>query len=323
MRFLKSEAGAVVLWLAGIILLAAAIVPWIYRFGKNLAEKAAAQDLSAFQEWLGAAAGRAEFDRFFSRALVFSALVLLPFLLRRLKTLKKSQTGLQEPVKSRLPWSLRISQWLAALIIAAGLLWSLGIILELAGAFIPRPEFPKFSKFLNKAILPALGASVIEEWLFRGLLLGVWLRIAKPVAACVGVSVVFAVVHFMQPPAGAEISNPAHFAAGFQLLKGILFNYANPQFIAAEFTTLFSVGLILAYTRVRTGSLWFPIGLHAGWILAFKGFNLLHRGVDESPLRPLWIGESLRSGLLPLITLGITALLCFYVLKILAPKPVD
>jgi uncharacterized protein len=320
MRFLKSQAGAVVLWLTGIILLAAAIVPWIYRFGKNLAAKAAAQDLSAFQEWLGASAGRAELDRYFSRAMVFSALILLPFLLRRLKTLKKSANRLEEPVKSRLPWSLRISQWLAALIIAAGLLWSLGIVLELAGAYTPRPDFPKFSKLLNKAIIPALSASIIEEWLFRGLLLGVWLRIAKPVAACIGVSFVFAVVHFMEPPAGAEISDPAHYLAGFQLLAAIFSNYANPQFIAAELATLFSVGLILAYTRIRTGSLWFPIGLHAGWIFALKGFNLLHRGVEESPLRPLWIGDSLRSGLLPLLTLGLTAVICFFVLKILSPK---
>ena len=96
---------------------------------------------------------------------------------------------------------------------------------------------------------------------------------------------------------------------------GLIFkNFTNPQFIAAEFATLFTVGLILGAARLRTGALWFSIGLHAGWIFAFKGFNLLHKSID-SPLRPLWIGDSLRSGLLPLLTLFLTAVICHYILR--------
>lgn len=315
MRFLKSEAGAVVLWLLGTIALAAALVPWIYRVGKNLAISAASNDLSGFHEWLGAASGRADFDRFFSRALVFSALVLLPFLLARLKAIRRSDPGRVLPKSPPLPWKTRIIHYVSALILAAGLLWLLGTILEHYGAYISRPELPKLSKFLNKTIYPALGASIIEEWLFRGLLLGVWLRIAKPATALLGTSFVFAFVHFMQPPPGSEIADPAAPLAGFELLGLILKNFTNPQFIAAEFATLFAVGLILGATRLRTGSLWFPIGLHAGWILAFKGFNLLHKSVETSPLRPLWIGDSLRSGLLPLLTLCLTAAICHFTLR--------
>lgn len=315
MRFLKSEAGAVVLWITGTIALAATLVPWIFRIGKNLAVSAATRDLSGFQEWLGAASGRAEFDRFFSRALVLSALILLPLLLARLKAIRRANPGRIEPKSPPLPWKTRLAHVISALILAAGLLWLLGTALEAAGAYVPRDELPKLSKFLNKTIYPAIGASIIEEWLFRGLLLGVWLRISKPLPALLGTSFVFAFVHFMTPPEGAEIADPAAPLAGFQLLGLILRNFTNPQFIAAEFATLFAVGLILGATRLRTGSLWFPIGLHAGWILAFKGFNLLHKSVDASPLRPLWIGESLRSGLLPLFTLCLTAVICHFVLR--------
>jgi membrane protease YdiL (CAAX protease family) len=119
----------------------------------------------------------------------------------------------------------------------------------------------------------------------------------------------------MQPPPGTEIANPAAATAGFQLLGLILKNFSNPQFIAAEFLVLFSIGLILGATRLRTGALWFPIGLHAGWIFAFKGFNLLHKSVDANPLHPLWIGDSLKSGLLPLLTLLVTAVLCHFLLR--------
>jgi hypothetical protein len=66
---------------------------------------------------------------------------------------------------------------------------------------------------------------------------------------------------------------------------------------------------------VRTGALWFSIGLHAGWVAAFKGFNLLYRGVDDHPLRPWGVGDDLRSGILPLLALGVTAIVCHFALK--------
>jgi membrane protease YdiL (CAAX protease family) len=94
------------------------------------------------------------------------------------------------------------------------------------------------------------------------------------------------------------------------LLGAILLNFTDPRFFAAEFVVLFVIGLILAWSRVRTGGLWFAIGLHAGWIAAFKSFNLLHQLNPESPLHPWGVGESLRAGLLPLATLAITAVLC-------------
>jgi len=213
-----------------------------------------------------------------------------------------------------MPWKTRILHLVSAIILAAGLLWLLGLTLQAVGAFAADPEPPSFSKVISKSLTPALFGAVIEEWLFRGLLLGVWLRIAKPGKAVLGVSLIFAFVHFLQPPAGLEIRGPTAPLAGFELLGLVLGNFLRPQFIAAEFAVLFTVGLILGATRLRTGSLWFPIGLHAGWIFAFKSFNMLH---DNAPfaLRPLWIGESLRSGLLPLATLLVTAVICHFTLR--------
>jgi membrane protease YdiL (CAAX protease family) len=78
---------------------------------------------------------------------------------------------------------------------------------------------------------------------------------------------------------------------------------------------LFVIGMILARARVRTGALWFSIGLHAGWILAFKSFNMIYQSVPTHPLRPWGVGDSLRSGLVPLLALGLTAVICHLVLK--------
>jgi membrane protease YdiL (CAAX protease family) len=151
---------------------------------------------------------------------------------------------------------------------------------------------------------------LLEEWLFRGLLLGLWLKYTKPLAACLGTSLLFAFIHFLEPPAGMAIADPGSPWAGFELLGKIIFHFADPRFFVTDFATLFGIGMLLAWARLRTGALWFSIGLHGGWILAFKTYNLLYQDVETHPMHPWGIGDSLRSGLLPLATLMLTAVIC-------------
>lgn len=316
--FLKSEAGTVILWILGTLILAATLLPWIHASGKNLAARAATEDLSPFLEWLGAAADRGKYSRYFSRTLTLSALLLTPLMVWRLKSISRPTTLPSTTQKSSTHPVLQIT---LGILIAGGFLWALGGILIAAGAFTADPTPPPIGKILTKALIPAIGASFLEEWLFRGLLLGAFLRIAKPATACIANSLVFAFVHFLTPPEGTVIANPNAPLAGFELLAAILKNFLNPQFFAAEFATLFTVGMILGWARLSTGKLWFSIGLHAGWIAAFKAFNLLNDLNHASPLHPWGIGLSLRSGLLPLATLALTAAVCLPILKRLKPKP--
>ena len=318
-RFFQSEIGAAVVWVICSLLMAAVISPWIYQGGKQLAAAAEGGDLPALFEWLGAACGRSKFGRFFDRSLMLSALVFLPLLLRRIRFLRV--TAGNPSVDSRLPvsWKSAGLQIMTGCVIAAGLLWGLGAILDAAGAYVPKAQAPAAGKLLSKALVPAVAVALVEEWLFRGVLLGLWLRFARPVTACAGTALVFAFLHFLNPPAGSVITNPTHVLAGFQLLGKILLHFTDPLFFLTDFAALLAAGLILAWARVRTGALWFSIGLHAGWIAAFKAFNLFYREVSDSPLRPWGIGENLRSGVLPLLTLGLTAVVCHFVLRRLSP----
>jgi uncharacterized protein len=304
-----------VLWVLASLVLAALISPWIYQAGKALGARTLVEDLPGVLAWLGAAALRSGFSRFFDRSLLLSALLLLPLLLWRVRLLRRRHGVPAELPLARTPWSRRWRYFFTGLVIAAGLLWALGMSLEWAGAFESRDRLISWGKFLRKAVLPAVGASLLEEWLFRGLLLGLWLRFAKPLAACIGTSLLFAFVHFLKPADGTELADPAAFDAGFRLLGRILLNFTDPRFFAGDFATLFVVGMILALARVRTGGLAFSIGLHAGWILAFKGFNLLYDSSLSSALRPWGVGDSLRSGLLPLLTLLLTGLVCHLALR--------
>lgn len=311
-RFSQSEAGAVVLWVVSAILLAATISPWLYQGGKWFGGVSAAGDLNALAEWLGNACRRGDFSRYFSRSLVISGLVLLPFLFRRIRRIR-ADTGAVGVAMHRFSGSSRLVQIAAGCVIAGGMLWAMGAVLETLGAYAPKSKMPGLGKLAGEILPAVIGASLLEEWLFRGLLLGFWLKFSKPLAACLGTSLCFAFVHFLQPSAGVVIAAPGAPLAGFQLLGEILLHFTDLRFFITDFATLFVIGMILAWARVRTGALWFSIGLHAGWILAFKAFNMMHQSVPAHSLQP-W-GRSLRSGVLPLLTLGLTAVICHWVLK--------
>lgn len=313
-RFYQSEAGAILLWVIGTLILASTITPWLYQAGKFLATAAAQQDLPGILEWLGRACEKSKFGRFYSRALTFSALLLLPILLRRIKSIKSIYGG-EESSLVKAPWKIQIFRLLLGAVISSVLLWSLVMLLHVAGALTVDPHPVKLQKLIGIALLPAITAALFEEVIFRGIMLGIWLRSTKPLAACIGTAAIFGFLHFLDPPAGFEIANPSAPLAGFQLLGGILLNYANPVFFITDFATLFAVGMILAWCRVRTRGLWFPIGLHAGWILAFRCARLFFDAVPEHYLHPWGIGSSIRSGLLPMLTLGITALVCNFVMN--------
>ena len=301
------------------MLLAAVIAPWLYRVGTSFGMTAAQKDLPAVLEWLGRSAADARFSRYYSRSLSFSALVLLPFLFRRLRLVRARSLWVDETGR-KFTWRCGLVQIAVGFTIAGGLLWSLGMLLNQWGAYVPTAKTPGLGKFFLVTVLPAVGASLVEEWLFRGLLLGLWLRFAKPHAACVGTSLFFAFIHFLKPPAGSAIADPASPFAGFELLGKIIFHFTDPRFFVTDFATLFVIGMILAWARLRTGALWFSIGLHAGWIFAFKGYNILYRDVPSHAAHPWALGDSLRSGLLPMLTLAVTAFCCHLVIRHFDPK---
>ncbi|MEO8617533.1 MAG: CPBP family intramembrane glutamic endopeptidase [Luteolibacter sp.] len=313
-RFFQSEAGAAVLWVLSSMLLAAILAPWVYQAGKALAAAAASRELPGVLEWLGAACGKSKFARFYSRALSFSAVLFLPFLFRRIRRLR-ARGERPKSTNTKVVWKSGPIQILIGWVIAGGLLWSLVMMLQALGVYTPDPHPPKISKFLTAVLIPTVAAPLLEELVFRGLLLGIWLKSARPLMACVGTSLFFAFLHFLEPPIGFAITDPGAPTAGFELLGRILIHFTDPRFFVTDFATLFVVGMILAWARLRTGALWFSIGLHAGWVMVFKTSNLLFVDVPGHPLRPWGVGQNIRSGLLPMITLGLTAVLCHFVLR--------
>jgi membrane protease YdiL (CAAX protease family) len=305
----------VVLWVVASLVLAAGIAPWLYQGGREFAELAQAQGYTGVAGWLGMACRRATFGRFFNRSLLLAALILLPVMFRRLRALRHPGERVW-PGGAPGPgtWQSGAAQGLLGAVIACGAVCGLGVVLTGLGAFTAAPVVPGATRLLSQAVLPAVVVSVVEEWLFRGLLLGLWLRVAQPLAAALGSSLVFAFLHFLAPP-GDGMAEPLAALAGFRHLGGILLHFTDPRFVVADFLTLFTIGWILAGARLRTGRLWLCMGMHSGWVIAFKVFHLTHVKVVAGPLAWWWIGDNLRSGLLPLAALGLSTWICHLVLR--------
>jgi uncharacterized protein len=145
---------------------------------------------------------------------------------------------------------------------------------------------------------------IIEEIFFRGLILGILLRSGRRYMSIFATSALFAIVHFLKAP---ERTSPiVTWASGLNSIAHSFQQFANPTLVVAAFTTLFLLGCILADARVRTRSLWLPIGLHGGWIFAKGAFQAIaHRELLVLP----WLGKNLLVGIVPLALAGLTWIL--------------
>jgi len=250
---------------------------------------------SGLTAWLLKEIERAHFTRYFNRAVLLCAIALMWPLLRWVKI---DRTLLP---KWR-PFALGLGQWLVGFLFAAGFLLILGWVFLNLGAYRIRPN-ANWLKF-SEPITAALGAGIIEEFFFRGLLLGLLLRTMSVGKALFWGTFIFALVHFLKPPDGWQIPDAeVAWSSGFLVLQQIAIGFGDVQFLLAEFATLFAVGWVLAQARMQTGALWAGIGLHGGWVFGLKYFSAL---TSSPPGWMPWIGDNLKIGLAPLLVVLLT-----------------
>lgn len=293
------------LYLAAVMLGGALLAPLLFDLGQ-WAKGWLAGTPSGLGQWLLAEIQRAHFSRYFNRAVLLCAIVFILPLLRAVQ-LDRHLLPTWQPV------GRGIGQWALGFTLAAGLLLALGFLFLKMGAYQlrPRPDWFKFGEPLTAA----LGAGIVEEFFFRGLLLGLLLRsMSVPRALWVG-TFIFAIVHFMKPPEGWQIADAdVTWTSGFLVLRQIAAGFGDVDFLLAEFATLFAVGWVLAQARMKTSALWLGIGLHGGWVFGLKYFSALTR---SQPGWLPWIGSNLKIGLLPLLVVLLTGWLALRCL----PRP--
>ncbi len=119
------------------------------------------------------------------------------------------------------------------------------------------------------SLLLALLIAVVEELVFRGMLLASLKKVLPNIAAILICSSYFAALHFLDsnaPIAEHEFT----LLSAFGLLAKAVGNVFNPQNIPAFFSLL-AVGIFLAVLRTEVkASLGLCIGCHAGWAWLIK-----------------------------------------------------
>lgn len=316
-RRLRSDPLKLLAWLACTVVLGAALAPLFYKLGKEVGVGMRVVPEGSYVHKVLSESG---FGRYFNRAMLVASLVCVVPLLRSLR-LRFSREGLG--LRRNRRWWMHLP---GGFLLAGGLLFAIGFVYLQMGLFatelvrgdVSRPHQPFSWGAVGKFLQQGFGVGFLEEVLFRALLLGALLRAMRPFPAALVMTFFFAIVHFLVPPPGLEIADSEVGAgSGFWMVGQIFARFGNPVFIAAEFATLFAVGAVLAWSRLRTGSLWLGIGLHAGWVFALKLFN--HHTYVPKPFGPdlvlPYAGADLKVGLIPLVTVCLTGVLAAIALR--------
>jgi membrane protease YdiL (CAAX protease family) len=259
------------------------LAPWLYWLTLGLAG----------QHWpfFGKLASN-PFPRFVGRAILGVALLGIWPLLRSCRMLRWRDLGLHGGNR-------------AAPRMAGGFLLGFGslacvtvLALSLGGrSYNAEPSSSQLVAHLFGAALTAVIVAILEEVLFRGTLFGILRKTQSWPAALVVSSVVYALAHFLR-----KAESPVHVdvLSGLVLLPKMF--QGGPPFIP-EVLTLFVAGAILALAYQRTGTLFFSMGLHAGWIFWLKSYGFLTMNTPGGN-PTIWGTNALIDGWLALPVLG-------------------
>jgi membrane protease YdiL (CAAX protease family) len=245
-----------------------------------------------------------KFSRVYNR--VFEVLLVLAIVLgwRRLDLGSATEIGLRRPHWAR---DLGAGLLVGAVGVIAGV-----VACWLGGAMIPDLRYEP-GKTAMKALGGLLGAVIVgigEESLFRGVLLR---RFSADLGRGGGVllaTTIYAVVHALRP-GGSKAAYPM---AGIDRTIGLFAPLAD-ALVVPSIVGLFALGLVLAWARLRTGSLWVSIGIHAAYVAVFRVGRLLF-DIEKTPawlIGPGW--PPLIGGAAGLLAVAITAALLRVLLR--------
>ncbi|MEI6323324.1 MAG: CPBP family intramembrane glutamic endopeptidase [bacterium] len=245
---------------------------------------------------------RMPFHRYLSRSFQVAGIVLLWPLLRSLHVRSLQEFGLFPSHLGMRDFLTGLAAGVPSALLLSGVTWA-------SGAF----DFHLLwsLKVAYRILLTAVVVAMLEEFLFRGVILGFLRQFLSRWMAITISAVIFASLHFLNLPSSGKEVVPSQWWSGFSLLISLGENLPAWPMSAWAFATLFAAGILLAWLTTRTGSLWAPIALHGTWILAQQFFNSMarYRDLPSEAFLPI-VGPAQCHGAVPV---GLDALLCLVV----------
>ena len=241
------------IYIVAVFLGGALLAPWLYWLAQ-----ATAHDFPGLAQQ--------PFHRFVNRSLLILALAGVWPLLRALGATSVNEIGLARPTAH---WPALVRGLLLGF---ASLALVASVALAAGGRAFHQPnDAMQLAEKLLRAVLSAMMVAVIEETLFRGGIFGSLRRAFHWPLALVASSMIYAILHFLE---SANYNAPVTGMSGLELLPRMMSGFANREQIVPAFFTLTLAGALLALAYHRTGSLYFSIGLHAGWIFWLKSYRV-------------------------------------------------
>lgn len=209
------------------------------------------------------------FHRFVNRSMLVLALSGLWPLSRAMGFRKAADLGLNDPAKNFSRVTIGFAFGFLSLAVAAGMLMVMGKY-----QFNPGGTPADLLRHILNATLSAIVVAFTEELLFRGVLFGGLRKAISWRLTLIVVSAIYALVHFF-----AKAGSPPTITwlSGFKTLGWMFRGFLNFDVMKLACPNLFIAGLILGVAYQRTGTLYFSIGLHAGWVFWIKSFGFFAR----------------------------------------------
>jgi uncharacterized protein len=277
---------SLLIYLAVVFLGGALLAPWLYWL---------AQGAAAHWPALSGLAAK-PFPRFLDRSLLGLALLCLWPLWRAGGARSWRDLGF-------VPQGPPVRQILGGFALGWASLAAVALLALVCGAraFILTHSAAEVLRHLINATLTAVLVAILEELVFRGALFGLLRQSLPWPAALVVSSAIYSAVHFIKK---GEANLPVQWHSGLSILWEML---RHPPPLIPAFFTLFVAGSILATCYQRTGTLYFSIGLHAGWIFWLKTYGFLTLTSGAHPA--FWGTDNLIDGWLSFIVLVLLFLL--------------
>jgi len=217
------------------------------------------------------------FPRIFDRTVMMLVAIALISQARELRIVPLLRSGFDRPVRN-LPRTTR------GFLIAITAIATLVYIAVLMGAHADETS-ANIWRLMPKYLLSAVVIAIIEEGFFRAFLLVGMEGDFGRTAALLLSSAIYAIAHLVRSPEKFYV-NGIHPLAGFDTLGLSLEHLANPALMLPTFIGLFLLGIVLGDAFLETGTVYLPIGLHAGFVL---GAKLWPRMTSAGAALPGWL----------------------------------
>jgi membrane protease YdiL (CAAX protease family) len=215
------------------------------------------------------------FPRIFDRVVMVTLAVALLWEGGELALVRRVRAGFAQPLSNLAAAGAGLAIGAAAI----GVLWGLA---RLTASQSANAHPGSLVITFVASLIPALAIAVIEEGFFRAFLLDGMAQDFGQRAGLAASSAVYAAAHLIRSPARFEVSG-VHPLVGVQTLGASLGQLCHPIAAAPGLFGLFLLGLVLGVAFLKSGRVYFSIGLHASLIVGATTWRKFAPGAQSAP----------------------------------------